>query len=192
MVRMTSASVREQVISLTQHLIRERGFNGFSYRDLADKIGVKTASIHYYFPTKNDLLLAAVENYKSMLATSMQSIDRSLSAKEQLDAYHVLLRRKPSEQICMCGMLAADFSSIPNDVRTSIRGFYRTHETFLSEVLALGAKDGTLKCMGDPETAGRWLFAAFQGSLLSSRLFEAPSRIADVVASVQAPVTQAA
>jgi TetR/AcrR family transcriptional repressor of nem operon len=126
------------------------------------------------------------------LAKAMLSIDRSLSAKEQLDAYHALIRRKPAEQVCMCGMLAADFSSVAQEVRESIQGFYRTHETFLAEVLALGAKDGTLKCMGDPETAGRWLFAAFQGSQLSSRLFEAPSRIADVVASVQAPVAQAA
>lgn len=49
---MTTQSVRDQLLEHTLVLVRQRGFNGFSYRDLAERVGVKTSSIHYHFPSR--------------------------------------------------------------------------------------------------------------------------------------------
>ena len=59
----SSANTRDQLLAHAEKLIRTRGCNGFSYRDLAEHVGVKTSSIHYYFPGKDDLLYEAVEAY---------------------------------------------------------------------------------------------------------------------------------
>ena len=84
---MKTQSVREQLLEHTLVLIRRRGFNGFSYRDLAELVGVKTSSIHYYFPSKEDLVLEAVKEYSARLAERIRSIDTSLPVTEQAAIY---------------------------------------------------------------------------------------------------------
>ena len=178
-------NTREQLISHAQTLIRERGYNGFSYRDLAEHVGVKTASIHYHFPQKEDLLVAAVDDYTSRAMQAVRGIDESLPAQQRLHQYAGLFMRQGGDQVCMCGMLTADFNSVPDSVRTALQAFYRQHETWLAKVFAEGAQDGTLKSSGDAYADARALFAALQGALLASRLFQAPDRVRDVFASVQ-------
>ncbi len=72
---MKTQSVREQLIEHALVLIRRRGFNGFSYRDLAELVGVKTSSIHYYFPSKDDLVLEAVREYSARTYERIRAID---------------------------------------------------------------------------------------------------------------------
>ncbi|MBO1110369.1 TetR/AcrR family transcriptional regulator [Bordetella petrii] len=182
---MNTATTREQLLGHAQALIRQRGYNGFSYRDLADRVGVKTASIHYYFPCKDDLLIEAIDNYAAHVAGLVQGIDATLPAKERLDRYAALFEGGPTDQVCLCGMLAADFASLSDRARQSLQGFFCMHETWLAQVIADGQRDGTLKWSGCPDAAGRCLFAAFQGALMGSRLFQNPARLHDVVASVQ-------
>jgi len=182
---MNTATTREQLLGHAQILIRQRGYNGFSYRDLADRVGVKTASIHYYFPCKDDLLIESIGQYAAEEASLMQGIDAALPAFERLNRYAALFYGTPTGQVCLCGMLAADLASLSDRARQAVQSFYRTHEHWLSEVVAAGQHDGTLEWPGDPEAAGRYLFAAFQGALMSSRLFQTPSRIYDVVASMR-------
>lgn len=47
--------MREQILTSAQRLVQQRGFNGFSYADIADEVGIRKASLHHYFPTKTDL-----------------------------------------------------------------------------------------------------------------------------------------
>ncbi|MFY1975969.1 TetR/AcrR family transcriptional regulator, partial [Achromobacter dolens] len=68
--------------------------NGFSYRDLAEHVGVKTSSIHYYFPGKDDLLYEAVEAYSARALASVRSIDTAQPAHAQLDAYLSMMESK--------------------------------------------------------------------------------------------------
>jgi TetR/AcrR family transcriptional repressor of nem operon len=182
---MNTATTREQLLSHAQVLIRQRGYNGFSYRDLAERVGVRTASIHYYFPTKDDLLIESIDNYAAEEARLMQGIDPTLQASERLNRYAALFYGTPADQVCLCGMLAADFASLSDRARQAVQSFYRTHERWLSKVVADGQRDGTLEWNGDPDAAGRYLFAAFQGALMSSRLFQTPSRLHDVVESMR-------
>ncbi|AOB30253.1 TetR family transcriptional regulator [Bordetella sp. H567] len=182
---MNAATTREQLLSHAQTLIRQRGYNGFSYRDLADRVGVKTASIHYYFPSKDDLLIAAIDDYAAQEAALIQGIDATLPANERLQRYAALFEGTPADQVCLCGMLAADFASLSDRARQAVRAFFHAHETWLAKVVADGQRDGTLAWSGNPETAGRYLSAAFQGALITSRLFHEPVRIHDVVASLQ-------
>ncbi|CAP44159.1 TetR/AcrR family transcriptional regulator [Bordetella petrii] len=182
---MTTATTREQLVCHAQALIRQRGYNGFSYRDLAERVGVKTASIHYYFPCKDDLLIEAIDSYAQHVAGLVHGIDATLPAKERLDRYAALFEGGPTDQVCLCGMLAADFASLSDRARKSLQGFFCLHETWLAKVIADGQRDGTLQWAGCPDAAGRCLFAAFQGALMGSRLFQNPARLHDVVASVQ-------
>ncbi|WP_415790336.1 TetR/AcrR family transcriptional regulator [Bordetella tumulicola] len=182
---MNTATTREQLLEHAELLMRQRGCNGFSYRDLAERVGVKTASIHYYFPAKDDLLTEVMDKYTVHVRAVLQGIDPSLPANEKLATYASLFRNAPTDKICLGGMLASNVASLSDRARESVLAFFRLHEKWLSHVVAEGMKDGTLTFSGDPEADGRWLFAMLQGAIISARLFQDPQRLCDVVAAVQ-------
>ena len=181
----TAATTREQLIEHAQCLIQRRGYNGFSYRDLAEHVGVKTASIHYYFPAKDDLLVEVVDQYTTQVRGVLQGIDTSLPAKDRLCRYASLFQNGPNDRICLCGMLAADFASLSDRARQSVQAFFRLHENWLAAVVAAGVQDGSLQSSGDTQADGRWLFAAFQGALMAARLFQDPQRLREMVDVIQ-------
>jgi TetR/AcrR family transcriptional repressor of nem operon len=178
----TTSPVREQLLSHAITLMMLRGYNGFSYRDLSALVGVKTSSIHYHFPSKDDLVLEAVSEYSSGVLASVYGIDPGLPADVKLERYTKLVGKTlgDGEQICLCGMLAADLGSLPDEVRAAVQSFFRSNEKWLAGVLAKGVNEGTLVVNGSTEHAARVLFASFQGAVLASRLFNTKARLDDV------------
>ena len=176
------ASTREQLVRHAQTLIRKRGCNGFSYRDLAEEIGVKTASIHYHFPVKDDLLFEALEDYLARTIEVLQEIEgMTADPRERLLIYSARVSGAQDGQVCLCGMLSADFASLSERLRHSLQRMYGVHERWLAGVIEAGTRLGTLRGSADPQADGRWLYSALQGALLSSRLFGSFSRVRDVV-----------
>jgi TetR/AcrR family transcriptional repressor of nem operon len=183
---MDTETTRDQIVHLAQRLIQQRGCNAFSYRDLAEQIGIKTSSIHYYFPQKEDLLLAAMQTYHAQWRTGIAAIDTGLPASAQLHAYLQRRRRLFSEtdRVCLGGALAADLASLPQVVRAEVQAYYRSNEAWLTRVLLLGAQDSSLAYTGDARLAAQALFAALQGSLFGARLFGTEARLADLVPGI--------
>ena len=180
---MNTETTRTQIIQHAERLVQERGCNGFSYRDLAALIGIKTSSIHYYFPSKDDLLLAIAQQYHTHWYAAMQNIDTSLSADVKLRAYVDAHQRafRNSERICLASALAADVATLPAGVRKSVQDFYRANEDWLTQALEQGVREGSLRVPGDTRTTARATFAALQGSLISARLFKNGERVADLL-----------
>ncbi|MGA7811684.1 TetR/AcrR family transcriptional regulator [Caballeronia sp.] len=180
-------TVREQLLDHAQVLLMTRGYNGFSYRDLSTLVGVKTSSIHYYFPAKEDLVLEAVNTYSADVMSSIYAIDSSAPAEKKLDRYVKLFGKLLGEgnQICLCGMLATDIESLTEDVVHAVQAFFKANESWLAKVLAEGDKQQTLRLNGKPDVAARALFAAFQGSLLTCRLFHTKLRLDEVTQTVK-------
>jgi TetR/AcrR family transcriptional regulator, transcriptional repressor for nem operon len=183
----TTTTVREQILDHAITLIMLRGYNGFSYRDLSNLVGVKTSSIHYYFPSKDDLVLEAVSVYSDAVFNALQSIEASLPADAKLSKYAKSFGKTlgDGDQICLCGMLAADIESVPDNIRQAVQAFFKANESWLAKVLMQGVREQTLAVNGKPENAARALFAAFQGSVLASRLFQTKTRLQDVEATVR-------
>ena len=185
----SSGNTRDQLLAHAEKLIRTRGCNGFSYRDLAEHVGVKTSSIHYYFPGKDDLLYEAVEAYSARALAALRAIDQSLPARAQLEAYLSLMESRAcdSGELCLGGMLAAEVMTLPDRVRGALQGFFRAHEAWLARVLAEGKAQGTLKFNGTAESAGRAVFATVQGCMLVSRLFQQPPAFCEAIGALYVP-----
>lgn len=184
---MDKNTVRDQLLEHAQALLMTRGYNGFSYRDLATLVGVKTSSIHYYFPAKDDLVLEAVNTYSAEMLSSVYAIDSSATADKKLDRYARQLGRvaDSGERICLCGMLSADLDSLSEPVRQAVQAYFRANESWLAKVLAEGEAQQTLVANGQPDSAARALFAALQGALLSVRLFGARTRFDEITLGVK-------
>ena len=82
---MSATDTATKLLDAAQHFVQTRGFNAFSYKDLAAAVGIRTASIHYHFPTKGDLGAALMQRYTDELAGVLTKIDgSSRTAKAKL------------------------------------------------------------------------------------------------------------
>lgn len=188
---MKTQSVRDQLIEHTLVLIRRRGFNGFSYRDLAALVGVKTSSIHYYFPTKEDLALEAVKQYSARIAEEMRGIDESLPAAERarayLKAWHVGFG---SDQICLCNMLATETACLPQSIHEVLKDFYRQHEAWLTNLLEQAKAEGVCQLPVEADVFAKTIFGALQSGVVAARLFQGPERLDAACATLMAAVSR--
>nr|WP_255581618.1 TetR/AcrR family transcriptional regulator [Cupriavidus sp. AU9028] len=164
-------------------LICKRGFNGFSYRDLADRVGVKTSSIHYYFPTKEDLALAAVQEYAARVARHIEAIDPGLPPRVQAERYLEPWREGlKTEKVCVAGMLASEALCLPEAVHSALQAFQGMNENWLAGLLrrarrTAGGTAGAQGTIGTPEALAQILFAALQNGQVSARLFGSTARL---------------
>jgi TetR/AcrR family transcriptional repressor of nem operon len=125
-MNMTS-TVREQILEHAITLIMLHGYHGSSYRDLSRLVWVKTSSIHYYFPSKNDLVLEAVNAYTDAALSPVNAIDSSLSADKKLAKYTKAfgMALGDGDRICLCEMLAADIGSLAVNIRHAVQTFFQ-------------------------------------------------------------------
>ena len=110
----TDTAVR--ILDLAERLVQTRGFNGFSYADIATELGMTKASLHYHFPTKAQLGSHLIRRYGEVFAQSLADIDaRDADIVEKLRSYVNLYSQVlHDDRMCLCGMLAADYTTLPN------------------------------------------------------------------------------
>ncbi len=162
---------RTAILDVAQELVQCSGYNAFSYRDLSLQIGIKTSSIHYYFPAKSDLATALVQRYLERFAQSLEGIIAGTDSPAcQLERFLdlVCLVFRSNGRICLAGMLATDLTSLPEAAQNQVREFFQCAEGWLQDVLMRGQQCGELRFHGDPKTVSITLFAALQGAMLSA------------------------
>jgi TetR/AcrR family transcriptional repressor of nem operon len=187
----------ERILDLTERLVQTRGFNGFSYADVAGELGVTKATLHYHFPTKAELGHRLIERYGEVFAETLAAIDASgadaiTTLRAYVEIYSGVLRQ---DRMCLCGMLAADYATLPNAMRAAVTRFFATNEQWLAAVLEEGRAAGVLRFSGTPLETARLLVGALEGAMLVARSFGEVARfqsaadrlLADLAADEAAP-----
>ena len=104
-----ATSTSQRILDVAERLVQTRGFNGFSYADIASALTVTKASLHYHFPTKAALGKQLIERYEKTFLLALGEIDRSSAdAREKLQRYaRIYADVLRANRMCLCGMLAA-------------------------------------------------------------------------------------
>lgn len=176
---MTTNETRTAILDAGRDLLQTRGYNAFSFRDLAERVRVKSASVHYHFPTKGDLGLALIARQREMVREALDAIDAGESAADKkLERYVQVFRRTldDGDRMCLCGMMAADVATLEPEVIAALRESFLDHESWLKRVLTEGRKAGQLRLEGGPQDEARLLLAALEGAMLIARAFGEPAR----------------
>jgi TetR/AcrR family transcriptional regulator, transcriptional repressor for nem operon len=122
--RCSMADMRVAIMDAAERRIRVGGFNGFSFREIGADVGVKSSSVHYYFPTKDDLAAAVVRQYTE--ETSLL-IDRGLES--DADAFRVWANAfrgtLHSKCMCPCTVLGAAALDLPPQVAAEVKNFFK-------------------------------------------------------------------
>ena len=176
---MTTVPVVDQILDLAQSLIQTRGYNAMSYRDLADQIGIKTSSIHYYFPAKEDLGQALMARYRQGILSALAGIDaKTTDPRLKIERYVDLFRETVrSGRICLGGMLATDLTTLPRAIQTEVRSFFSENEAWLAQVLEAGRRSGAFTFEGSSKVKAATVFAALEGAMIAARLFHDDKRL---------------
>lgn len=171
---------RTALLDAAQELAQTRGYNAFSFRDLSERVGVKTASIHYWFPTKGDLGRELMQRYHERFMERLHEIEgRRVNSPRKLLAFVELFRvaLMKGDRMCLCGMLATEFATLPLEVQGEVRAFFAAVERWLTDILSAGRSAGELRFEGSPEEAARVLFASLEGGMMAARAFGEESRL---------------
>jgi TetR/AcrR family transcriptional repressor of nem operon len=164
--------IKTRLLDAAQRLVQTRGHNGFSFRDLSQEVGIRTASIHYHFPTKTDLAVALVRRYRETIGEAMADIAvQRNSLGERLDAtvrlYTDTLNN--DSRICVCAALAGEYLSLPRAVQSELKKLIADGERWISRFLTEGRAREEIPKESDPRALARLWYAALQGALLVSR-----------------------
>ena len=166
-----------RILDVAERLVQVRGFNGFSYADVAAKIGITTASLHYHFPTKEALGVSLIARYTESFLRSLQEIATAgqpvVTLQRYVGLYESVLRKG---RMCLCGMLAADYTTLPKEMREAVRTFFDRNEAWLAGVLEEGRRLGRVAFQGAPIDQARLVVGTLEGAMLVARTYDDPVR----------------
>jgi TetR/AcrR family transcriptional regulator, transcriptional repressor for nem operon len=169
--RSEAGDTATRILDIGERLVQVRGFNGFSYADVAAELDMTTATLHYHFPGKAELGRALIERYTLRFMDALAEIDARIpDAPDKLDAYAGLyagvLR---GHRMCLCGMLAAEYQTLPDPMRAAVISFIDANEAWVERVLSDGRQAGSIALAGAASDAARLIVSGLEGAMLLAR-----------------------
>jgi TetR/AcrR family transcriptional regulator, transcriptional repressor for nem operon len=161
------------ILDVAEQLAQTRGYNGFSYADIASQLGVTKASLHYHFRSKAELGRALIERYETVFEAALEAIDQQAEEPyKKLQRYVGLYSSVLSnDRMCLCGMLAAEYATLPAPMQERLKSFFNANERWLTAVLEDGLQSGEFR-FRVPAGERAWaLLGALEGVMLVARSY---------------------
>lgn len=169
------STTSDDILACTRALIVARGYNGFSYADIADVVGIRKASIHHHFPSKVDLVTTLLSRYREETEAGVKSLESSIpGALGQLRAYVQYWRTcisDASAPFCVCALLASELPVLPEEVALEVRAHFRFLSGWLASVLERGLQQGAVSLSHAPRVEAETFMATVHGAMLSARAY---------------------
>jgi len=183
-----------RILDVAERLVQQCGFNGFSYADVAAELGVTKASLHYHFTGKAELGEALIMRYAQRFGDALGAVDDGGGdARAKLDAYAQLygdvLR---TDRMCLCGMLAAEYGTLPKTMQEAVIRFFDENEAWLERLLEEGRSAGVLEFTGSARETARLIVSALEGAMLVARPYGDVRRFQEAAGALLASLAGAA
>jgi len=164
------SKTREQLEDRAEHYIRSGGFNSFSFRDLARDLGIKSASVHYHFPTKSDLGTAVARRYNERFRAALPDPETSNRTAEELLRHYIRMFHTEmiqANQICLCAVLSVERAALSDEMQSSLQAFYALNLDWLTGVFSSNRTGSALPRSQAHQRACQVL-ATLQGALVGA------------------------
>lgn len=166
---MTATDTKQSIMNAARLVVQAHGYNALSFRELAKEVGIKSASIHYHFPTKGDLGAALARLYTDEAAAYFdellaKSSDPATCIRNYTKVFRAALLN--NNRMCLCGIMAAERDDLPAAVRVEVDRFTDVNVRWLVKVLSLQKTRANEKAIQQHALA---IFAAVEGAQLVAR-----------------------
>ncbi|WP_371763304.1 TetR/AcrR family transcriptional regulator [Massilia sp.] len=170
-----SLSTADDILACARSLIVAGGYNGFSYADIAEVVGIRKPSIHHHFPSKLDLVKTLVIRYREAAEEGIANLERAVPGPlDQLRAYIGYWKTcigDASAPFCVCALLANELPVLPEEIALEIRAYFRFLSGWLTAVLERGAALGVVALTDTPRVEAEAFMATVHGAMLSARAY---------------------
>jgi TetR/AcrR family transcriptional repressor of nem operon len=169
------SSTAEDILASARALIVSGGYNGFSYADIADVVGIRKPSIHHHFPSKAELVTALVAGYRKEAEAGIANLEHAIPGPlDQLNAYIGYWKTcigDASAPFCICALLANELPVLPQEVALEVRAYFRFLSGWLTGVFERGAAQGFIDLSETPRVEAEAFMATVHGAMLSARAY---------------------
>ncbi len=173
-----------KILDSAEKLILTKGFNAFSYNDISKAVGIKTASIHYHYPSKNDLSYAVAKRFKGAFIKKIEELEQvESSGLKRIEKYGNMIVNAfdKGKGFCLCMSLATDESSLSEETCKVVREFFKESERWVKKAITKGQTDGEIKKDLDPSATATSIVGLFEGTLVVARAYQTEKPLKDVV-----------
>jgi len=188
-----STTTADDILDCAQTLIMRGGYNGFSYADIAEVVGIRKASIHHHFPGKADLVRALISRYRADARQGFAQVETMTSdPHEQLRLYLDYWQKcllDGTAPICICALLAGELPVLPAEIATEVRLHFQTLAKFLTDTLERGAQSGAFHLSDTPSAEAEAFMATVHGGMLSARVGGDPKLFGTITTALLARLT---
>lgn len=160
-----------RILDIAEALVQTRGFNSFSYADVATELKITKAALHYHYPGKAELGRALVARYADRFTAALDALDATTSsASAKLDAYvDIYADVLSQDRMCLCGMLAAEYQTLPAPMQSEVISFFDHNEAWLERVLEQGTAEGSIRFSGSGRETAHLIISVLEGAMLVAR-----------------------
>jgi TetR/AcrR family transcriptional repressor of nem operon len=170
-----SSTTSDDILACARSLIVTGGYNGFSYADIADVVGIRKPSIHHHFASKVDLVRTLVSRYREEAEAGLAALERHVpDPREQLKSYVGYWEAcigDATAPFCVCALLASELPILPEEVALEIRAYFRFLSGWLTAVFERGVQQKTLVLANAPRVEAEIFMATVHGAMLSARAY---------------------
>lgn len=172
-------TMREQILGSAKHFVQTSGFHAFSYADIAAEVGIRKASIHYYFPAKTDLGREMIACYREDFRQQCRRINLlTPDAGDKLQQYaHIfrdMLRSGPNSggvRVCLCGVLVSEWHGLSEEMQEEVAEFFRENEAWLASIMDAGRDGGCLHFEGPASLQAQAFLSSLEGAMQTARVY---------------------
>ncbi len=170
-----SPSTADDILNCARALIVAGGYNGFSYADIAEVVGIRKPSIHHHFPSKVDLVKTLVIQYRQAAEEGIANLERAVPGPlDRLKAYIGYWKAcigDASAPFCVCALLANELPVLPEEIALEIRAYFRFLSGWLTSTFTHGVESGAMTLTGTPRAEAEAFMATVHGAMLSARAY---------------------
>lgn len=165
---MSSTNSKEALLAAARRTAQAHGYGGLNFRELAEEVGIRAASIYHYFPSKADLGAAVARRYWEDTAAALEAM--SAETRDPLGClrrYPMLFRKalESGNRLCLGSFMSAEYDDLPGAVKTEVQAFADVNVAWLAETLCAAGVVGP----DESESRARAIFAAIAGAQLLAR-----------------------
>jgi TetR/AcrR family transcriptional regulator, transcriptional repressor for nem operon len=166
---MAVTSAKEMILIEARRIAQAHGYNGMNFRELADRVGLKPASIYHHFASKADLGAAVAKRYWEDAAANLEEIHNQEEDPEaSLRRYPEVFRRslESENRLCLGSFMSAEHDDLPAPVMQEVQTFTDVNVAWLSRMLV---EAGIVSTDAAAEARARAIFASIAGAQLMAR-----------------------
>ncbi len=163
-------STRSEIIRIGDELIRDKGYNAFSFYDIAKALGIKNASIHYHFPTKVALGIAVLDEQMAALEALIEKGVQKEPLDKLKDFFSIYIKIEAEGKICIVGSLASDLHTLDVLLAAKLKEFANRTLEWVTDIVKEGHEKGVFRLSSTPRDKALMIITNMLASLQLTRL----------------------